>query len=86
MLHYIRTNLGMGRVYLYQDGYYRYQVFKPEQLKSLIEIYRGKLVFKKTLKRYNELIASYNRNQNVLLPLEPEENVMKITKSILNSS
>lgn len=52
VLYKIRTTLGYGKVYLHKDGYYRYIVSDRKFLKYLIELFKGRLVFKKTQERF----------------------------------
>ncbi len=52
VLHKIRTTLGYGKVYLQKDGYYRYVVSDRGNIRFLIELFKGRLVLKKTQERY----------------------------------
>lgn len=72
VLYYIRAALGFGRVIKYAEGDYRYEVHKVEQINALIEILRGRIILKRTILRYNEMIGNYNKYNNATLGLEPE--------------
>jgi len=52
VLHKIRTTLGYGKVYLHNDGYNRYIVSDRDNLRYLIELFQGRLVFQKTQERF----------------------------------
>lgn len=52
VLHKIRSALGYGKVYLNNDGNYRYIVSNKDNLRYIIDLFKGRLVFKKTQNRY----------------------------------
>jgi len=78
VLYKIRTTLGYGKVYLHADGYYRYIVSDRKNLKYLINIFEGRLVFKKTQERYNKFIESYNKYYKIdpaIVPIQRERRI-----------
>ncbi len=78
VLHYIRTNLGFGKVYENKDTYYRYIVSRQENIKYLIEIFNGRLILKKTNEMYKRWVEIYAKQKGE--KIEIIEGPRKITR------
>jgi hypothetical protein len=69
VLHKIKKHLGFGRVtgpFVNEKNkgiYFQYAVSKQEHVRELIQIFNGRFVLKKTKKRFEEYLKTYNSLQ-----------------------